>query len=127
MKELESRGVSVLVDAAHAAGRVDVALDAVGASYTTGNCHKWLCTPKGSAFLHVRPDKQAGFRPLAISHGANSPRVDRKRLRIEFDWTGTADPSALLSIGAGIRFMESLVPGGWPEIRRRNRTLNRYQ
>lgn len=123
VSELESRGVSVLVDAAHAAGMVDVRLDATGASYTTGNCHKWLCTPKGSAFLHVRRDRQDGFRPLAISHGANSPRTDRSRFRVEFDWTGTADPSALLSLGAGLRFMQGLVPGGWPEIRRRNRAL----
>jgi len=58
-----------------------------------------------------------------ISHGTNSPRRDRSRFRLEFDWGGTADPTPYLSIPAAIDFMASLAPGGWPEIMRRNREL----
>jgi isopenicillin-N epimerase len=120
---LAERGVDALVDAAHAPGMVDVALDDVGAAYTTGNCHKWVCAPKGAAFLHVRRDRHARVRPLAISHGAGRPPGPLGRFRQEFDWTGTADPTAFLCVPAALEHVASLVPGGWPEVRARNRAL----
>ena len=121
--QLRQRGVETLVDGAHAIGMVDLDLGRLGAAYYTGNCHKWLCTPKSAALLHVRGDKQAGIRPLVISHGANSPLNDRSRFQLEFDWTGTIDPTPYLCIPAALRFMRELLPGGWIELRRRNHEL----
>ena len=123
VNKLAQRGIDVLVDGSHAPGMIALNLDEIGAAYYTGNCHKWLCAPKGAGFLYVRRDKQDAIRPTTISHGANSPRTDKSRFQLEFDWMGTVDPSAYLCVPVAIDFMGSLLEGGWPELIAKNHAL----
>lgn len=107
-------GVPVLVDGAHGPAQVDLDLNALGADWYVGNCHKWLMAPKGCAFLWARCDRQAELHPLTISHGFGRGYLE------EFDWTGTRDPSAFLAVEAALSFHEAL---GGPVLRERNRAL----
>jgi isopenicillin-N epimerase len=92
-------------------------------AYYAGNCHKWICAPKGAGFLYVRGDRQEGIAPVAVSHLAAWAREGKSALRARFDWTGTYDPTAALSVPAAIEFLSSLLPGGWPSVMRKNREL----
>jgi isopenicillin-N epimerase len=111
-------GVPVLIDGAHAPGMLSLDVPSIGADWYTGNCHKWLMAPKGSAFLWVAPHRQADSHPLVISHGYG------QSFTAEFDWVGTRDPSAWLSVPAAIAFHERL---GGARLRERNAALAREQ
>jgi isopenicillin-N epimerase len=109
-------GAQVLIDGAHAPGMLPLDLPATGADWYVGNCHKWLMAPKGSAFLWASPQARSQVRPLVTSHGFGQGYT------AEFDWTGTRDATAWLSIPTAIRFHEEL---GGRALRERNVALAR--
>ena len=91
-------GAKVLIDGAHAPGMLSLDVPAIGSDWYVGNCHKWLMAPKGSGFLWASPASQAETHPLVISHGY------RQGFVAEFDWVGTRDPTAWLTVPAAIDF-----------------------
>ena len=116
--------VRVLVDAAHAPGMIDFDVGASGASYVTANCHKWMCSAKGAGFLWVRADRRDDVHHSVISHGYNDGWPSGGgRLHAQFDWTGTDDPSAWLTVGDALAAVEAMDPDGWPGVRRTIREL----
>jgi len=107
-------GVPVLVDGAHGPGQVALDMRSLGADWYVGNCHKWLCAPKGCGFLWAAPERQAGLHPVTISHGFGGGFL------AEFDWTGTRDCSAWLCVDVAIDFHHRL---GGAALRARNVAL----
>ncbi|GIW74220.1 MAG: isopenicillin-N epimerase [Phycisphaerales bacterium] len=108
---LESRGVRVVVDGAHGPGHVPTSVASLGASFYAANLHKWVCSPKGSAVLWVRPDHREHCRPLVLSNLAEAPPPGRPRLHSEFDYVGTADPTPWLCVPAALRVMAQIATG----------------
>lgn len=119
--EAKKRGIWTVIDGAHSPGHVPLNLEAMDVDFYSGNCHKWLMTPKGSAFLYVRPELQGLINPLVISHGwtansklpdakgpfGNSPFVD------ELEMQGTRDPAAWLTVPAALDFRKE---HGWDGV-----------
>ena len=108
--------VPVLVDGAHGPGQVPIDLSTLGAAYYIGNGHKWWMGPKGAGFLWAAPEHQANLHPTIISWGYGTG------FTAEFDWTGTRDWSAALSLPAAIAFHSRL---GGPELMAANAKLAR--
>jgi isopenicillin-N epimerase len=119
------RGTATLVDGAHAPGQIGLNLAEVGADFYTGNCHKWLCAPKGAAFLHVRPEHQAAVHAPVVSwgyvagedgggHTGFDAYVGKTLLERRLQWQGTRDIAAWLSVPAALDF---LAAHDWPARR----------
>jgi isopenicillin-N epimerase len=108
-------GILAVVDGAHAPGQVAVELETLGADAYSGNCHKWLCAPKGAGFLWVRPELQERIAPLVVSWGRHEDAFVERHA-----WQGTRDPAAWLSIPAAIEFQREW---GWDEVRARCHAL----
>ena len=123
--ELDRRGIDTLVDGAHTPGMIPVDVNEMGAAYWTGNGHKWLCGPKGTAVLWIREDRREQIHPLVVSHGANAPLAGRTRFRHEFDWVGTSDPTGFLTLPSAIDWMadEAFGDSGWEGVMAANHAL----
>ena len=95
-----AEGVLTVIDGAHAPGHVPLDLTRLGADFYSANCHKWLCAPKGSGFLYVRPERQELVDPLVVGWGYHEPVFALRQ-----DWQSTTDPAAYLAVPAAIEFV----------------------
>jgi isopenicillin-N epimerase len=110
-------GILTLVDGAHASGQLPLDLAALGADFYTGNCHKWMLSPKGAGFLYARPEVQPLIEPLVVSwgfHPNGTPSTGSQFLDY-LQWSGTRDPSAALAVPDAIQFM---ADHHWDQVRR---------
>jgi len=123
------RGIFTVIDGAHAPGQIDVNLTTLGADAYTGNCHKWICAPKGAAFVHVRPEHHGRLHAPVTSWGdvAGDPSdrlpsshfdgyAGATALQRRLQWQGTRDIAAFLSVPAALDFQQRHQ---WHAVRQR--------
>jgi isopenicillin-N epimerase len=111
-------GILTLIDGAHAPGQIDLDMNAIGADFYTGNCHKWMLCPKGAGFLFARREVQPLVEPLVVSHAydPDNASAETHPLQEYFIWTGTRDPAPYLTVPAAIQFMQE---HDWDAVRQR--------
>jgi isopenicillin-N epimerase len=118
VKELVQRarqaGILTVVDGSHAPGQIPLDLTTTEADFYIGNLHKWVCGPKGAAFLHARREVQPLVEPLVVSWGWQSDSPGPSRFVDEQEWQGTRDIAAYLSVPAAIQFQ---ADHAWPRVR----------
>lgn len=115
VRRARAAGILTVIDGAHAPGQIPVDLTAVGADFYAGNCHKWMCAPKGTAFLYARREAQALLEPLVISWGWQADQPGPSRFIDEQEWQGTRDIAAFLAVPTAIAFLKA---NDWGSVRR---------
>jgi isopenicillin-N epimerase len=122
------RGILTFVDGAHAPGQLSLSLETIGADFYAGNCHKWLCAPKGCGFLHVRPEHHDRLDGLVVSWGTcgdgeeHASYTGSTVLERRHQWQGTRDISAFLAVPAAIDFQRR---HDWERVRLEGHALAR--
>jgi isopenicillin-N epimerase len=114
IERARAAGIWTVIDGAHAPGQVPIDLHTLGVDFYGGNCHKWLCAPKGAGFLYVRRDVQHVVEPLVVSWGWRPVDPGPSRYVDEQERQGTRDLSASLSVPAAIAFQ---AEHNWPRVR----------
>lgn len=120
VRRARQAGILCLVDGAHAPAHIPLHLQALGADLYTGALHKWLCAPKGTAFLYARPEIQPHLDPLVVSWGYESEMPGPSQFVDYHEWQGTRDMSAFLSVPAAIAYQQA---HDWDAVRARCHTL----
>ena len=121
-RRARDRGIITVVDGAHVPGQRELSLDELGADFYAGNCHKWMCSPKGSAFLYARPEAEMLIEPLIVGHGWQPDAVSEHPLADYVERLGTRDVAAFLSVPDAIEYMNS---NAWSEVRERCHQMGR--
>ena len=112
-RKAKELGIITIIDGAHAPGQINLNLDDIGADFYGGNCHKWLCAPKGAGFLYAAPGFQHLVQPLIVSWGWQSETPGPSQFIDYLEWTGTRDISAFLAVPDAIRYQQER---NWPKV-----------
>jgi isopenicillin-N epimerase len=122
-RRARERGIISVIDGAHSLGQIPLDLEAIGADFYSANAHKWLCAPKGSAFLYARREMQNLVEPLIVSWGYESQQPSPSRFIDEQEWTGTRDYAAYLTVPEAIKFIEE---HNWDVVRAECHAIAQY-
>jgi isopenicillin-N epimerase len=110
-KKAKSLNLITVIDGAHAPGQIALELSKIDSDFYVGNLHKWLCAPKGSAFLYAARRVQNLVEPLIVSWGWESENPSTSQFIDYLEWTGTMDISAYLSVPKAIEFVQTYIIG----------------
>ncbi len=113
IKAAREKNIISIIDGAHAPGHIDLNLKNLNADFYSGNCHKWMMSPKGSAFMWSSSKFKNHLDPLIVSHGWNKKNkstnqkgaLGNSRFIDMFEYNGTKDPAAWLSVPASIKYI----------------------
>ena len=114
IQRARAAGIITVIDGAHVPGQIPLNLDTLGADFSGGNLHKWLCAPKGAGFLYARPEMQHLIKPLVVSWGYESETPGASTFVDHHEWWGTRDVAAFLSVPAAIKFQQE---HDWDKVR----------
>ena len=125
VKEAKRRGIKTIIDGAHVPAHIELDIKTLDPDYYIGACHKWLCSPKGVSFLYVKKDLQKNIQPQVMSWGwgeeydefkSSTQHKTKSRFLNIFQWQGTRDMSAFLSVPKAIEFQKKY---DWDQVRKR--------
>ena len=117
----KEKNIISIIDGAHAPGHINLNIKKLDPDVYTGACHKWMCSPKGTAFLYVKKKLQNIIDPLVISWGYESDNPRPSQFLDYLEWQGTNDVSSYLTIPDTINFLEK---NNWQDVAKKCRKLN---
>ena len=104
IKLAKEENILTIIDGAHVPAQIPLNINELKCDFYTGACHKWLCAPKGSSFLFVKKEHQDWVKPLVVSWGKDGDDPNPSEFIQNFQWQGTRDMSAFLTIPTAINF-----------------------
>ena len=113
--------ILTIIDGAHVPAHIDLDIKKLDPDFYCGACHKWMCSPKGVAFLYVKREHQEMMEPLVVSWGYEAENPSDSQFLDYMQWQGTNDISAYLTIPDTIEFLRK---HNWKEKAQHCRALN---
>lgn len=103
-KLARSRGVDVIVDAAHSWGQMDFDIPSLGVDFAGFNLHKWMGAPLGVGFLYIRKGRLDDISRV-FDDGDFAPTDIRGRVH-----SGTTNIANVMAVPAALDLHRALGP-----------------
>ena len=100
----KQKKIMTIIDGAHVPAHIPLNIHKINCDFYAGALHKWLCGPKGASFLYVKKEHQTWVKPLIYSWGKEGDDPGPSEFLQDFQWQGTRDMAAFLSIPSAIEF-----------------------